>query len=375
MRINVIIPFDGLGGGMRITAGYCNNLAKRGHQVRVLPGRPPKTRLGPWRNFASRIGLKKIESYFDWNLLQRIDVDFDDPAWRSRVPDGDILICTWWSIVELCASLPSRNGNLVQLIQGDDRVLGQPHDRVLAVWRLPSIRVAVSGWIAQIIRQDSGVGDIHVIRNPVDTAFFDSPVRPKNERPVLGYIFSPHECKGSDTAAEVIERVRREIPNLNVVCFGSIRPRFNGVRPPDGVKFIHRPAQRTIPSLYASCDVWLSTSRSEGSCLPPQEAMACRTPAVMTSVGDLSTPGMFGNGGVVVPIGDVDALVDKTLHVLRLDARAWAAMSQESWSAIRRWSWDQATDAMEKILAPGDGPARGSVMSSTVSNSRLVNQG
>jgi glycosyltransferase involved in cell wall biosynthesis len=166
---------------------------------------------------------------------------------------------------------------------------------------------------------------------------------------------------------------------LNVVCFGSIRPRFNGVRPPAGVKFIHRPPQHQIPALYASCDVWISTSRSEGSCLPPQEAMACRTPAVMTSVGDLSTPGMFGAGGFVVPIGDVDALTSKTLQILRLDPSAWAAISRASWEAIRTWSWDQATDALEAILTAGETrnnalPEKSPTFSST-SDSRLLKHG
>jgi glycosyltransferase involved in cell wall biosynthesis len=355
MRINVITPYVGLGGGMRIIAGYCNHLAKRGHEVNLLPGSPPKTRLSRLRNLAARIGLMQPpESYFDWKAVRRIDIDFDSASWRSQVPDADALISTWWSMVELAATLPRRHGHLVHLMQGDERVLGCPPEKVIAMWRQPATRVAVSRRVAQVVRQETGIDDIHVIRNAVDTKAFDAPIRPKNKRPTLGYIFSPHECKGADTAAAVIEQVRREIKDLNVVCFGSLRPRFNDVRPPKGVHFIHSPRQSLIPSLYAQCDVWLSTSRSEGSCLPPQEAMACRTPAVVTNVGDFGDSDMFGSGCFVVPVGDVDGLVSKTIHVLRSDDANWAAMSQAAWQAIRAWSWDQATDELERILSLGD---------------------
>jgi glycosyltransferase involved in cell wall biosynthesis len=350
MRINVLIPFDEQHGGIRIIAGYCNHLAKRGHEVHVLAGQLPRTFLSPWRNFAARVGLRSTESFFQWDRVNRIDIDFDDHSWRSKVPDADALICTWWSLVELAAALPKSHGHLVQLIQHDERVLGWSSDGVMAAWRTPSTRIAVSQWIADVICKETGISDIQVIRNAIDTSFFDSPVRVKNECPTMGYVFSPHFWKGYDLAANVVAKVRSEIRDVQVNCFGSQKPRHNGTALPKGVNFSFRPPQRNLPLLYASCDVWISTSRSEGSCLPPQEAMACRTPAVMTNVGDLGTSDMFKGGGFVVPVEDIDGFVSKTLYVLRSDPKNWAAMSQDAWRAIRMWSWDMATDALENIL-------------------------
>jgi glycosyltransferase involved in cell wall biosynthesis len=350
MRINVLIPFDEQHGGLRIVGGYCNRLAKRGHEVHVLAGHPPRTFLSPWRNFAARVGLRSTESFFQWDLVERIDIDFDNPSWRSKAPHADALICTWWSLVPLAAALPKCHGHRVQLIQHDERVLGWPSDLVMAAWRTPSKRIAVSQWIADVIGKETGIADIQVIRNAIDTSFFDSPMRTKNERPTMGYVFSPHLWKGYDLAANVVERVRSEIKDLRVNCFGSQKPRLNGTALPNGVNFSFRPPQSSIPRLYASCDVWISTSRSEGSCLPPQEAMACRTPAVMTNVGDLGTPDMFKGGGFVLPVEDIDGFVSKTLYVLRSDPKDWAAMSQDAWQAMRIWSWDKATDALENIL-------------------------
>ena len=51
------------------------------------------------------------------------------------------------------------------------------------------------------------------------------------------------------------------------------------------VEFHHLPAQEMIAHIYQRCDVWLSTSRTEGFNLFPLEAMAGGCPAVRIKTG------------------------------------------------------------------------------------------
>jgi glycosyltransferase involved in cell wall biosynthesis len=102
--------------------------------------------------------------------------------------------------------------------------------------------------------------------------------------------------------------------------------------------------------LYASCDVWLCGSYSEGFHLPPLEAMACRCPVVSTSVGgpvDVIEP---GRNGYLAPVGDAAALGDRLLDVLRLTNPQWRAMSDAALGTATRYTWGDATDLLENIL-------------------------
>ena len=73
---------------------------------------------------------------------------------------------------------------------------------------------------------------------------------------------------------------------------GQVRGIVFGVEPlsprvslPPWVEFHCLPPQEKIRTFYASCDVWLCASSSEGFYLPTLEAMACRCPVVSTRVG------------------------------------------------------------------------------------------
>jgi alpha-1,3-rhamnosyl/mannosyltransferase len=73
-------------------------------------------------------------------------------------------------------------------------------------------------------------------------------------------------------------------------------------------------------SLYRSASVALVLSRYEGFGLPAAEAMASGTPLV--AFNNSSLPEIVGDGGVLVPDGDVDAAADAVIAVLRSPALA-----------------------------------------------------
>jgi glycosyltransferase involved in cell wall biosynthesis len=77
----------------------------------------------------------------------------------------------------------------------------------------------------------------------------------------------------------------------------------------------------------------------EGFGLPPLEAMAAGTPVVATAVGAL--PHTMGDGGVLVPPGDADALAGALAGVLDDDGHR-AALIIRGTANVARFSWDQA---------------------------------
>ena len=93
----------------------------------------------------------------------------------------------------------------------------------------------------------------------------------------MGFLFHNAEFKDIPTSLAAIDRLKQRRPDVRFVSFGSVSP-APGEMPSD-VEFHHLPTQEQIAAIYARCDAWLSTSRSEGFNLPPLEAMASGCPA------------------------------------------------------------------------------------------------
>ncbi len=98
---------------------------------------------------------------------------------------------------------------------------------------------------------------------------------------------------------------------------------------------------------YQQADALIVTSRYEGFCLPALEAMACGTPVV--AFANSAIVEVVGDGGVLVPDGDVPAMVVKLVELLT-DEAAWASVSVRGLAHARRFSWDDCARAIASVL-------------------------
>ena len=136
------------------------------------------------------------------------------------------------------------------------------------------------------------------------------------------------------------------MPDLRVVAFGE---KTSGVTLPPFVEYEVRPAQPRIAEIYASCDAWLFSSRSEGFGLPILEAMACRTPVVGTAAG-VAPDVLPGGGGRLVDVDDVAAMAAAIVDYCRLDETAWRDLSDRAVATAAGFRWDAATRLFEANL-------------------------
>jgi glycosyltransferase involved in cell wall biosynthesis len=154
--------------------------------------------------------------------------------------------------------------------------------------------------------------------------------------------------KGTAVAIEAVQRVRKELPNARIVSFGHHQP--DGELPlPSGATFHWRPAQERIRDIYASADVWLCASTTEGFALPPLEAMACRCPVVCTRCGGPEDFVREGENGFLVDVGDASAMADRTLTLLK-DRERHARMSDAAYATRLDYTWEKAVARFEVAL-------------------------
>jgi glycosyltransferase involved in cell wall biosynthesis len=354
MRINLLLPPDALVGGIRVVSIYARKLAERGHHVTVIQPRHPRptfrqivrtlkrTRSWPRRPTGG-------PSYFDGmeRVIRRIRLPHAGPITAADVPDGDLVIATWWEMAEAVWALPPSKGMKAHFMQ-DYEIWAGHVERVDATCRLPIPKIVIARWVANLLSSRFGQEPVALVPNSVDTLLFSAPHRGKQRAPTVGFTYTPMRNKGSDISIRAIEIARREMPNLKVITFGANAPTPDLPLPRDA-DFFYRVPDRELPPIYAACDAWLFGTRVEGFGLPILEAMACRTPVIGTPAG--AAPELLAHGGgVQVPMEDPEAMAEAIIHLCLLPDARWREISEAAHRTATSYSWEDATDRFEAAL-------------------------
>jgi glycosyltransferase involved in cell wall biosynthesis len=99
---------------------------------------------------------------------------------------------------------------------------------------------------------------------------------------------------------------------------------------------------------YQRASLLLMTSRYEGFGLPILEAMACGTPVV--AFANSSITEVAGDAGVLVPDGDVEALVRAARAVLD-DEDRWRELSERGLERAQSFTWDRSIAAHADLFS------------------------
>ncbi|WP_300064310.1 glycosyltransferase family 4 protein [uncultured Roseobacter sp.] len=351
MRITFISPFASLAGGVRVKAIYAAYLQARGHDVKVisLPGkkRTIKTRIKAALGLVTRRHVRPPTPLLDVLGENHIILDHNGPVTATDVPDGDVVIATFWETADWVAALPASKGRKFYLLQDYETFKKGKFDAVGATYQLPLQKIAVSEYIAQMLAENHGIEDVTVVPNSVDCEQFNAPLRQKGKDLTVGFLYTSKPRKNIRLAIDVLKQARQTIPGLRAVAFGSIPPRETPALP-DWIRYYQTPLQSQIPEIYAACDIWLFTSLHEGFGLPVLEAMACGTPVLATSAGAAPQIVNGRNGLLLAPRADVFVAALKS--VAEMSPKDWRAMSDAARETARAYSWDDATDRLLQCL-------------------------
>lgn len=347
MRITFLSPFASLAGGVRVMAIYAARLQARGHEVTVVsqPGAKPtlKRRLQTALGLRERMHRPKGTPLLDVLGARHVVLDHDGPITADDVPDGDVVIATWWETAIWAAALPASKGRKFYLLQDYETFKKGRSEAVSATYELPLKKIAVSEYIAGMLAEHHGIADVDVVPNAVDLDQFQAPERARNSALTLGYVYTRKPRKNVGLAVEVLEQARAEIPGLRAMAFGSVTP-LPVVPVPDWISFHHAPPQQEIARIYAACDLWLFTSLHEGFGLPILEAMACGTPVLATRAG--AAPQLIDgvNGSLLEP--DPEAFLSEIRRFAQMSPEAWRTASDAARATAASYSWEDATDRL-----------------------------
>ena len=296
-------------------------------------------------------------------------------AWTERViPECDALIGI--------SGTSSRTGRLVQAHGGkffcdrgsthhrfQARIVAEEHARWGLEWRGddPGVTerdeelyamadgVTVPSTFAARTFVEMGVAaeKVRVIPYGVRVERFFRTTPPPDLRERFEVVFAGHVSlrKGVPYLLEAFARVKHPGKRLRVVGamdarMKEILPRF----PLDGVEFMGAVPQARLAEIFGSSHLLVLPSIEEGLALVQAQAMACECPVLATTntgAEDLFTDGVEG---FVVPIRDVNALVERMERIVE-EAGLQARMSAAAVERVRRvGGWDAYGDGWERLL-------------------------
>jgi len=168
---------------------------------------------------------------------------------------------------------------------------------------------------------------VHIIGNGIDMRPFERANRLHGEcnenecAPTVGAVGRLSPEKGIDLLLHAAQQVLKEIPTAKfiVVGDGPERERLEamieelGLR--DSVSLVGR--REDMPSVYASFDLLVSSSRHEGLPMVILEGLASGLPCVATAVGDVPRIIQDRECGILVPSEDIQSLATEMIALLR----------------------------------------------------------
>ncbi|WP_299964517.1 glycosyltransferase family 4 protein [uncultured Roseobacter sp.] len=344
-------PFTSLAGGVRVMAIYAAELQARGHEVTVVsmrhPTPPLKLRIRAMMGRAKLRPVKKSTPLLDVLGANHVVVNHNGPITAADVPDGDVVIATWWETAPWVADLPASKGRKFYLLQDYETFKKGRFELVSATYDLPLRKIAVSDYIARMLAENHDIQDVAVVPNSVDCTQFSADPREKGPGLTAGFLYTGKTRKNVKLAIDVLAQAREVIPGLKVIAFGSIAP-LDKLPLPDWIEYHRTPAQAELAKIYASCDVWLFTSLHEGFGLPILEAMACGTPVLATPAGGAPQIVTGSNGTLLSP--EPEAFLAELQRMASLSPEAWRKMSDAARETAHAYSWGDATDRLLEAL-------------------------
>ena len=248
MRITFITPAADRSGGARVIDVYARALQARGHDVCVVTcpvARSLKNRIA---GFLEDGKLRPATSTSDLHIREgayeiRIAAPWK-PIGPECVPDADVVIATFFVTANWVARYPASKGKKVHFVQHYELFDGVTKQELDASLRLPLTKITISTWLAKVLADLGAAADV-VIPNSVDTKLFSAPPRRRQAAPTVGIMHSTASYKDTGTGLRAFELLRRKMPDVRLVAFGTSPPRGSLSLPRDA-NFVLRPPQDQI---------------------------------------------------------------------------------------------------------------------------------
>lgn len=349
MIINIILPYPARkpGGGHKILYQYANCLAKRGHRVNLI--HPIKLKYMAYKHpWVVRWGMHHLlnSQQPNWFQFERgVESILVNSIDEQTVPDGDILVASYWATAYAVDSLSEKKGEKYYFIQNYEIWDGHK-ELVHQSYHLPLKKLVIANWLKEKLESFSADVTAH-IPNAIDQKEFylERPIDKRDPKSII-MLYSEVSIKGSAAALKVLQRLKEQIPELQCTLFGVTSAPANL---PDWFQYISQPSRKELREAYNNAAIYLCSSSLEGWPLPPAESMTCGCALVGYDIGGLRDYAFHERSALLSPLGDEEDLLNNLKRLLE-NSDDRINLADKGLETILHFSWESSTNQMETIF-------------------------
>ena len=193
---------------------------------------------------------------------------------------------------------------------------------------------------------------ITVIPNGIDLSGFAAP-SPRGRRRIIATVANLRQEKGHDVLLRAASRVLKQVPDarFRVIGDGPMRNTLADLASSLGVAHAvdflgHR---EDVPTLLAESDIFAFPSRTEAFPNGLIEAMAAGLPSIASATGGMLELIEHGHNGLLVPVGEDEALARSILDLIGDDDRAARIAHAARQTIESRYSFERMVGAFEQL--------------------------
>jgi glycosyltransferase involved in cell wall biosynthesis len=337
LRVSLLLPCRGVGGGVRAIMRMAKSLKARGHDVRIF-------------------AKYSRASFLDRMRARYIDAAYGETDWliHADVPVFDYLSLSDYHfdrnelVVAMCAQT---SFDLMELKEGMGIRVYHCHgseienwERMIAAWHLPTQKIAISSKLCRDISAETGQKCHGIVPDGVDLEeYYPSPHG--HSRDAVGAGFRWSYSKDPENIIRIFQNLAKRVPETPLLSFGMGR-KPGGLR---DVAYARYPTVEKARGIYSRCKAWFLPSIQDGFGMPVLEAMACGCAVVATNCGGPGDIIANGQNGFLADVGNYGEIVRRIVQILE-DDDLYARIAQRGFETARRYSWDAAGASMEKKL-------------------------
>jgi glycosyltransferase involved in cell wall biosynthesis len=349
LRINFILPFTNLTGGIRVMLKYANELILRGHDVVCyvpmiaykfnscgLKGSIRQLKASGGNIIKSGINIQKFNLDIPIKLVPTINDLF--------IPDSDVVVATAWPTAYSVNKLSPKKGVKYYFIQGYE-VWSGPKDVVDQSYRLPLRRIVIAQWLREFIEKEFQVGCIATVPNGLTQDNYYNDEKKFNNEKTIMMMYHKLELKGYSDGLKAFEIAKEQFPNLRLRLFGMEW----GKDIPAYAEFYQNPSRELLRELYYTSDIFIFPSRYEGWGLTPMEAMACKCAVVATNVGCIQDIGTHRETAMVSEPNNVEGLAKNLVELLR-DFELMKKIGYGGYEKSLKLTLNSSVDVLEQVF-------------------------
>lgn len=283
MKIAILLPVVTISGGVKIALTYANEMHKQGHSVDVIV-------------------FSDIE-YDGWMGVLNFPIHHfrrqEAMAIAMAGIDFDAVVCTFWKTVYVArAGLISARKHFY-LIQGDEPNFYEEGSQEFVAARStysgPEHKIVISNYLQNKISTYEPSSNLSILKNGINSSeLLQAPFLDKSYR-----VRVLVEGRLNDPIKRVNETLQllRNIDGLEIIV---VSPAFDEMDLQLCDLLLRAVPANKMGSIYASCDLILKFSKTEGFGLPILEAMRCGVVPIVTDFGGIRDFLVDGVNGIIL---------------------------------------------------------------------------